>query len=175
MPLDEATLAQLLVREHDKLAAYCWSLVRDDHLVDDILQELALLAIRKRDEIQDVQHFLAWMRVTCRLTALDLCRRLDRQAVMLEDSVLSLLDAEWAAHDATPSDGLLEALRHCLEGLAPYGRKLLEMRYHDGWKSAKIAEATQREVQSIYVALTRVHRALRECIDHRMNEEGSDA
>src|SRR5262245_21757707 len=107
MSLDEAAIARLLVREHDKLAAYVWSLVRDDHLVDDILQELALVAIRKRAEIVDEQHFLAWMRVACRLTALDTLKRLQRRPLSLDDAVLDLLDTEWAKHDATPSAHLM--------------------------------------------------------------------
>jgi RNA polymerase sigma-70 factor (ECF subfamily) len=175
MPLDEATLTRLLMREHDKLVAYAWSLVRDDHLVDDILQEVALVALRKRDEIQDDQHFLAWMRVTCRLTALDMLKRRGRQPASMGDEVLGLLDDAWAERDATSLTGIVEALRKCVEGLTPYSRQLVELRYHKGWKSAKIASSLKRETHAIYVALNRIHRSLAECVQKRMNEEAADA
>ena len=173
MAIDEGTLAQLLVREHDKLASYAWSLVRDDHLVDDILQELALVAIRKRQEIVDEQHFLAWMRVTCRRTALDTLKRRNRRPHPLGEAVLDLLDAHWAEHDQTPSADLAEALRLCLEQLTPYARRLVQMRYGEGLKTSRIAGALGRNVATIYVAITRVHQTLGDCIRGRMAKEAT--
>jgi RNA polymerase sigma-70 factor (ECF subfamily) len=174
MPLDEETLTRLLVREHDKLVAYTWTMVRDDHLVEDILQEVALVAVRKRSEIQDDQHFLAWMRVACRLTALDMLKRRGRQPASMGDEVLSLLDEAWAERDTTPVTGIVEALRKCVEELTPYSRQLIELRYHKGWKSAKIAASLKRETHAIYVALTRIHRSLADCVRRRMSEEVAD-
>jgi RNA polymerase sigma-70 factor (ECF subfamily) len=171
MAIDEATLARLLVREHDKLAAYAWSLVRDDHLVDDILQELALIAIRKREEIVDEQHFLAWMRVTCRRTALDTYKRRKHRPHPLGDAVLDLLDAEWTERDAVASPDLSEALRSCLEQLTPYARRLVQMRYGEGLKTSQVARSLGRNVETIYVALTRVHRALGDCIRGQLAKE----
>lgn len=171
MSLDEAKLAQLLVREHDKLAAYAWSLVRDDHLVDDLLQELALIAIRKRDEILDEEHFLAWMRVTCRLTALDMLKRRNRRPHPLGEAVLDLLDSEWQQHDVHASADTIGALRECLKQLSPYARNLVELRYGQGLKSGRIAEVVQRRINTVYVALARVHQTLAACIEDRLATE----
>jgi len=64
MAIDQETLVVLLLRERIKLLAYIRAIVRDEHLAEDVFQETSALAVRKRAEIQDGQHFLAWMRRT---------------------------------------------------------------------------------------------------------------
>jgi DNA-directed RNA polymerase specialized sigma24 family protein len=59
-------LVILLLRGQVKLLAYIRAIVRDDHLAADVLQEIALLALRKCGELRDGRHFLAWMRLTSR-------------------------------------------------------------------------------------------------------------
>jgi RNA polymerase sigma-70 factor (ECF subfamily) len=173
MSIDLATLTRLFVREHDRLAAYAWSLVHDDHLVDDILQEVALIATRKCDEIVDEHHFLGWMRVTCRNVALDMSKRRNRSPSLLGDEALNLLDVEWARRDQAATSDLTDALRTCLERLSPYARQLVGLRYGQGLKSARIAALLQRDTNAVYVALTRVHRKLGDCVRLRLSNEAA--
>lgn len=173
MPLDEDTLARLLAREHNKLAAYAWSLVHDDHLVDDILQEMSIVAIRKRQEINDEQHLLAWLRITCRRTALDLLRRRNSRPHPLGEAALDLLDLEWSKRETTHTADVMEALRFCLDQLKPYARQLMELRHRDGMSSAGIAQLLGRNLASVHVAVSRVHRALGNCIRQRLAKEAA--
>jgi DNA-directed RNA polymerase specialized sigma24 family protein len=95
----------LLLRERVKLLAYIRAIVRDNHLAEDVFQEVAVLAVRKRDEIRDRRHFLAWMRLAARNLALKLMRR-QHQYLFLDESLLDHLDEQWAEHDpasAAPS------------------------------------------------------------------------
>jgi RNA polymerase sigma-70 factor (ECF subfamily) len=157
----------LLLRERVKLLAYIRAIVRDDHLAEDVLQEVALLALRKRDEIRDGRHFLAWMRLTSRHRALKSLRRRHHQ-LLVDEALLDRLDEHWAEHDQAPGTDLVEALRYCLERLSPYARNLVKLRYAEGVSGRRLAEVVGRSLNTVYVALSRIHRSLGDCIRQRL-------
>jgi RNA polymerase sigma factor (sigma-70 family) len=169
MALDQETVVQLLMAQNLKLRAYAWLLVRDGHLADDLIQEVALIAIRKCDTIIDAERFPAWVRQTCRHVAGNQLRREGRQPNVLGDQLVNLVDEKWD-DPALLSPDSLDALRDCLKKLSPYAQKLLRLRYHDDLKSAEIARRLSRSAETIYVALTRAHRALSECVRGRLSQ-----
>ena len=171
MAIDSDNLARLLVREHEKLAAYTWQIVRDYHLVTEVLQEMAVVAMRKADQIADERHFPAWARCTCRNLALDLLRQQRRRPILLDNSLLDSLEAQWSQWDAEDSSSLTVALRDCLRGLSRNARQIVELRYGRGMSSAQVAEHLGRKVPTVYVAITRIHQALGECIRRKLAEE----
>lgn len=64
--------------------------------------------------------------------------------------------------------GQADALKACLERLSPYSRRLIELRYAQGISGPQLAEAVGRKLNTIYVALTRTHRTLAECVRAEM-------
>jgi len=132
MGIDSENLARLLVREHEKLAAYTWQIVREYHLLSEVLQEMAVVAMRKADRIADERHFPAWARCTCRNLALDLLRQQRRRPILLGNSVLDSFEAQWSRWDAEDSSSLTVALRDCLRGLSRHARQIVELRYGRG-------------------------------------------
>jgi len=56
---DVATVAQLVLKHRHEIVAFLYSLVPDYHAVEDLFQEVSLVAIRKADEYQDGTHFAA--------------------------------------------------------------------------------------------------------------------
>jgi RNA polymerase sigma-70 factor (ECF subfamily) len=173
MPIPPDLLTRLLVREHDKLAAYTWQMVRDYHLVSEVLQEMALVATRKAGEIADERHFPAWARCTCRNLALDTLRQRQRRPALLSNNVLDLLEVEWSQFDEVDSFSLTAALRDCLKRLSNRARQIVDLRYGSGLSSARVAEHLGRKVTTVYVALTRIHRTLGECIRKKQAEEAA--
>lgn len=174
MALNKDTAIRLLMRDSDKLRAYAWMILRDDHLVDDALQDLGLIAIRKCGEITDESHFGAWCRIATRNISRDLVRARKRSPVSLSDSVLDSLDQQWEELDATPSADVISALRHCIGQLSDYGRQLIELRYREGLRSAEMAKRMGRNVNTVYVALTRTHRMLAKCIQRQLGKGDAD-
>ena len=174
MALSKDIAVQLLMRDSDKLRAYAWMILRDDHLVDDALQELGLVAIRKCGDVHDESHFGAWCRVAMRNIAHDLVRARKRQPTLLDDSLLDSLDQEWEELDAKPSGEVLSALRHCIARLSDYGRQLIELRYRERLRSAEVAKRLGRNVNTVYVALTRTHKTLAKCIQRQLGKGDAD-
>jgi RNA polymerase sigma-70 factor (ECF subfamily) len=161
----------LLLRERVKLLAYIRAIVRDAHLAEDIFQDVAVLAVRKRDEIRDGRHFLAWMRLTARHLALKVMRR-NHHYVLVNETLLDQMEEIWADHDASPDTDLVEALRKCLERLSPHARELVKLRYQDGISGPRLAEVVDRQLNTVYVALSRIHRSLGHCIEQRRASGG---
>jgi RNA polymerase sigma-70 factor (ECF subfamily) len=161
----------LLLRERVKLLAYIRAIVRDNHLAEDVFQEVAVLAVRKRDEIRDRRHFLAWMRLAARHLALKVMRR-QHQYLFLDESLLDHLDGQWAEQDPSSASDLVDALRTCLESLSPYARNMVKLRYVDGISGLQLAEVVDRSPNTVYVTLSRIHRSLGDCIRQRLAGAG---
>lgn len=165
---------RLLMRERDRLFAYAWSIVRDMHLAEDVFQEVAVLAIEKHAEMREPEHLLAWSRNAIRLKALESRRRQGRQPAILSSGTLELLEQDWRRSHADDAGDVVDALQHCVERLAPNARRLVTLRYVEGLASGAIAEKLQRNVDTVYKAISRAHRALAECVRQQIQHATSD-
>src|SRR5262245_22089928 len=116
MAIESDLLLRVLLRERAKLLAYIASILRQRELVEDVFQEISLLALNKREEIEGEAHLLPWLRKAARFKAL---RVLETRpsAVALDADVLEVLEEAWARTDAVPAADMLDALRGCLEKL----------------------------------------------------------
>ena len=79
MPVPHDTLVQVLVKDQQKLLAYILAIVGDDHVAEDVGQEVMTLAFGHRDELNDERHVLAWMREAARRKSLEALRKLRRE------------------------------------------------------------------------------------------------
>src|SRR5262245_48277976 len=139
MAIESDLLLRVLLRERAKLLAYIASILRQRELVEDVFQEISLLALNKREEIDGEEHLMPWLRKAARFKAL---RVLETQpkAVSLEPDVIEALEAAWARTDAISVQDLRDALRVCLEKLTPKARRLVALRYDAELSGAEVAE-----------------------------------
>jgi RNA polymerase sigma-70 factor (ECF subfamily) len=84
---------------------------------------------------------------------------------------MELLEPEWEAFDPLPARDLVSALEGCLQRQTPNPRALVELKYVEGLEGARIAERLDQQLRSIYTALSRIHRALGDCIRRRFFAE----
>ncbi len=173
MPLTEETLVRTLLSERASLLAYIWSIVRDGELVEDVFQEVSLLAVRNCAEFREEKALPTWLRRTARFRALAALRDRHRDAQRFSDEVLDKLDACWDEHTIDSTELRLAALRHCLPQLSPRSRHIVALRYIEGLSSTQVAERLGRNVRTIYVGLTRIHKALRECMQRQLRTGGA--
>lgn len=77
------------------------------------------------------------------------------------------------AMEEPPADagGPLEALRRCVETLPEKAVGLLDATYRDGTPAAGLADRYGGSESAVHVALHRLRRALRDCIERRLKEE----
>jgi RNA polymerase sigma-70 factor (ECF subfamily) len=169
--LTEKELVQQLLQERARLVAYIWSIVRDAHLAEDVFQEVSLLAVSKRGEIEHIAAFPTWLRKAARLHALEGMRKAGRAGSVLGNEVLDALDRAWEEKQADSVAERSAALQHCLERLTPRSRQIVALRYHGKLSGQEVARKMKVEAHSLYVALGRIHKTLRDCMQRALGDE----
>ena len=172
MAIDSDTVLRLLLKDRAKLLGYIRSIVRDEHVAEDVFQNVSIVAVNKREEIESREHFSGWIRQAARFEALHELRRRDIAPITLDSTLLDLLEGSWSKQDTSHSADLAEALRACLESLSPYAQQLVSLRYTSNMSGQKLADAVGRGLNTVYVALSRTHRVLADCMRRRLGEEG---
>jgi RNA polymerase sigma-70 factor (ECF subfamily) len=160
---------QLFVRHQNSLRAFILTLLPDFAEAEDVLQEVFVTITRKAADFQLGTHFLNWAFAIARFKVLD-ARRRSRHA----DQLLDVAALEALAVDL-PEDILCEgrqqAVRRCLERLAPRARELVRLRYfseHEPGEIARLVAWTPRAVNS---ALCKARGFLRRCVQHQLGGE----
>jgi len=164
MSIEQDTIVRVLMRDRALLQAYIWAIVRDNHLAEDILQDVSVLAVNKRGEIHDEAHLDGWLRQTARYKSLNAIQKRDSSPLRLDDRVLEALEASWGDEHEGGTADLVDALQHCVGKLSDYARRLVELRYSQGLSGQHLADAVDRNLNTVYVALTRIHHTLRDCV-----------
>lgn len=170
MAIHQDQLIRLLIAERARVLAYIRSIVRREDLAEDVYQEVSIRAVNKRDEIEDELHFRKWVRVAARFEALNAVRKVRVRELILEDRVLDELEHHWDRHAGGPDDDAraADALDACLSALSPAARDLVRERYEAGRSVGELAQRLKRPVESLYVTISRIHRALADCVSRRL-------
>ena len=154
------------------LAAAC----RDSMLVDDCMQEVAMVAWRKRGEFDEDRPFDAWIIGMARFVLLRHRRDMARKRVVLEPDLIEQLEA-LATADVDAIDDRRQALAACVSALGESAKALLKIRYEEHTPLAEAAQQLGRSHGAIRTALARLRDSLRRCIQDRINgvHRGNDA
>jgi len=161
--IGERVLGQLLSRR-GWLLAYIRAIVRDFDLAEDVFQEVCLTVVRKRDQITPGGALPGYFLKVARHAALALLERKERQAATLPGELLDALDVAWSDGAKGGESAKLNLLRRCIDRLSEGARRLLRLRYEDLMSGKRLADEIALTTKSAYVALSRIHRALRECV-----------
>ena len=78
------------------------------------------------------------------------------------------MDGHWEQFDEAESNDVIHALHACIGELTPNARRLIDLRYRNGLSGVKLADTMGKQLNTVYVALTRIHRTLAECITRRV-------
>jgi len=167
MAVEHEVLVRLLLGHRAMLLGYISSFVRDAHLAEDLFQDVSLVILKKGAELSDNAGFAPWARKIARLEVLNALRKREKAPRSLDAAVLDLLDGQWGLGDRAASP-VADALGPCLERLSPRARQLVELRYRDDVSGKDLAAKLAQPLNTVYVALARVHRALSECIKGRL-------
>jgi RNA polymerase sigma-70 factor (ECF subfamily) len=143
------------------LRAYVLSLVRDFHLMEDVLQEVAVTAWRSYDAYDPSRSFLAWVLGIARHKSIDVVRA-KKASVLLPEDVMHQL-----AQDASVvSEELIErrkALAGCIQKLTPTLRSILQLRVDGNLGVQEISSREGKSPNAVRKMLARARSFLAEC------------
>lgn len=169
MERDQA--AELFETRRVPLLLYIRAIVGSLQGCEDVLQEAAVICLRKHAEVPDVAAFEGWIRRICRFEALKHLERHRRERPAGSEQLALLAERELAEAAEEVADHRLDALRACLGRLSPGARQLVQLRYGDGHAGEEIARRLGRPLNTVYVTLCRLHKTLAECVRQRLARE----
>jgi RNA polymerase sigma-70 factor (ECF subfamily) len=175
MPVTEQQIVTTLLRERLAILTRIDAVVGDIHQAEDVLQDLSLAALDKRESIEDLDHLRHWLRKVARDLAVDVIRRAGRRPAVLDADVFDRLESHWQRFDQLEAAEVQQIVHQCIDQLTPYNRRLIEQRYRNNLTGRTLAEALGRPVNTIKVALTRAHRTLLDCLRRRLNHDVPNA
>lgn len=166
--MEREKVIRQLFDERLAVMAYLNSIVHDRHHAEDLFQDISVEAIEKGETIEDAQHLTRWLRTASRYRAIDHLRRKGNRALTFEPELMDKLDQVWQEAAGDQPAERVEALRQCMGHMPKGTREIIRLRYEDNRTGSQIAEDTGRSSNAIYLALSRAHKALRDCIEQRL-------
>ncbi|TWU33249.1 sigma-70 family RNA polymerase sigma factor [Novipirellula artificiosorum] len=164
--------SRLLVSNQRRIHGFILSLVHDRAAAADILQDVSMLLWEKFDRFEPGTDFAAWGMSIARLTILNWRRRQQRVPLPLDDELLVIL-ADEATKVSCEYEDRRVALGHCIQTLSDENRDLLVARYAMDRPVSGIAQRLGRSRVAVYKRLTRIHGLLLDCINDRVQAEGT--
>jgi RNA polymerase sigma-70 factor, ECF subfamily len=164
----------LLLRHEGDVRAFIGSMVLDQHVRDDVFQEVAMTLWRKFDAYDPRYSFGAWARGIAAHKILQEREKNSRFPVRFSPAAIqAVLDAfDRTEAQASPR---ADALHECVKLLPPHGRSLLTLRYHDDLKPPEIACQTGQSTTAVYQSLSRLRAKLEDCIRQRISRQTAEA
>ena len=154
---------KLLMRHEDELLTFILPLAGCFDDAREILQSTAVSLWQKFDQYDKAKPFLPWAKQFARFEVLAFHKR-ERKYVFFSPELMdSLIDHQARLDDA--SDDRRHALMGCVEKLPKKDRVLLDQRYHAQMTIRQAAQESGRSEDALYQALTRLRRALLDCVD----------
>lgn len=166
-----------LVRIHrPHVRVFLGTHVRDQHVVDDLAQDVFMRAFDSLPTLREPSSFRSWLLGIAHHRALEFLRERARISAghgaveaLFDQAQIALLESE----DEDARRGIeLDCLKACLRRLPEGGARLIREHYFRGRPINQLAEEEGKTAGAMRVALFRLREGLRDCVRQRMNMRG---
>ena len=142
-------------------------MVPDFQEAEDLLQEVAVILLRKFPEYDPQRPFVGWAIGIAKREVLMARRNHARNRLFYQADLLERLGD--ACEDLAPElEDRSRALRECLRTLQGRAGELLRLRYEESLKPNSIAAKVGMAVVAVRVTLSRARASLRDCIERKL-------
>lgn len=156
------------------LRGYLLAVTRDPTATDDLFQEVAAVLWRKFPDFDPARNFAAWAMGIAKMQVLRHRRSLARSRLVLSEAAVANL-ATAASAEAQASDARRVHLSSCIGKLPPNHRTIVDLRFAENRPLAEIAARIGKNLAAVEMAMVRIRRWLRDCVDKSMATEGARA
>jgi RNA polymerase sigma-70 factor, ECF subfamily len=172
---DEKEFVRLLVKHQFQI--YSFILMQIPHLADadDVMQDTSIAMWEMFERFEPGSNFGAWACSIARYRILKHYERQDKSPMFREQDVLDRI-AQAALARSDELETRRRALNLCVRKLAASDRSLLEKVYDPLHRTLKqVAEALNRPANTVYKAVSRIHRNLHQCVQRTLNTGSVDS
>jgi RNA polymerase sigma-70 factor, ECF subfamily len=176
--LSEESFVGLVVRHERRVRAFIKTLLPLDVDVDDLVQEVSMVAWQKFPAFRywgnsPDEQFVRWLCTIAKFQVLnERKKRLSKKMVVPFDDALieelSALQLQQAAY----FDDRQQALAECINKLSGREREIIRLRYGLGEPIAAIATYLGREPVTAYQVVARIRTQLLGCVERTLRREG---
>jgi RNA polymerase sigma-70 factor, ECF subfamily len=161
-----------LVREHQSgLRAYVRSLGADEIWVDDLAQEVFLVAYRRQADFKANADYGKWLRGIARHLVVNERRKAARRSRLMHEGITDLLLALSPAEETAYDDTLAwlgPAMEECVRQLPPRCRELLDRRYVRRESTNSMAQQLGMTAEAVRQQLRRIRMAVKDCVGRKL-------
>ena len=159
-----------VTRSQRTLYGVLWSLLRDAHDVDDVLQETNAVLWQKAHEFDDSREFLPWALKIAQMQVLAFRKRRQRSRLSFDDQLVASL-VDQSIQDAEQIERRRRALGECLKKLSDEHRRLINRRYEPGGSVNELAAEQGKAPKAVSEMLRRIRSSLLDCIERTLARE----
>lgn len=169
---NRSAFEDLVIEHHVRVRAFVRSLGVDPDWVDDLAQEAFLSAYRDWDSFDESRDFGRWIRAIALNLVRNEVRKDARRRRILHTQLTELLLRRLPEPVERSEPLAVEAVRACLDELAPTSRQVVLGRYRDGETTARLAERLETSAANVRQMLVRIRRQIKRCIEVRAGVRG---
>ena len=153
------------------VAGYVSTMVPNEHEAEDLLQDVAVVLLRKFGDYDPKRSFVAWALGVTKFEILSK-RRAHARSFLCYHS--DLLDTVADVYDelSPELDSRGRALRQCLQKVKGKAREIVKLRYEKSLRPGRIAEVLDMAAGAVRVRLTRIRASLGQCVERLLASEG---
>ena len=163
-------IAAYWTRAQPAVASFISLMVPNFQDAADILQEVAVVVVKKSDQYNSEYPFVAWTIGIAKNEVLMHRRKYSKGRLILDTEAIQRISEVYEKESAKFND-MRKALDVCIKKLQGRGNQILEMRYLSELSISRIAQKLGMTHSSVYTSLHRIRLALRECINKQMASE----
>ena len=156
---------RLFVRHQAVVKAYILSLMPTLSDAEDVLQETFLTVSAKAATFEPETNFVAWACTIARYKVLEARRRLNDPRALTDEAIEALAED---VPEPLYFEEQVDAIRACIERLAPRAKEIVRLRYHGGLSCEDVARQVGWNAPAIRVALAKARTMLRTCVDFQL-------
>lgn len=160
---------RLLIRHDRAIRAWLRASLPSMNDVDEVMQEVSVVAWRKFDQLDDPENFQRWVSVIARYEILMYRRKKARDRFVLGKEVEQLI-AEEGQEELKLREQQLGALEHCVQKLPESKRELVMEVYSSGQPMHAVAKQLGKSDAALYKSISRVRQSLLECVKRSLAE-----
>ncbi len=160
---------RLLVRHDRPIRAWLRASLPTMNDVDEVMQEVSVVAWRKFDQLDDPENFRRWVCVIARYEVLMYRRKKARDRIVLGKEVEQLI-AQEGEEELDLRERQLSALEYCVEKLPEPKRQLVRQVYSGNQSINTLAQQLGKSSAAIYKTISRVRLSLQDCVQRSLTE-----
>jgi len=165
----QSTFEALVIEHHVRVRTFVRSLGVDPDWVDDLAQEAFLAAYRDWDSFDGARDFGRWIRGIAANLVRNEIRKDARRRRILHTELTELLLRCPPESSEPPA---VDAVRECLDELAPTSRQVVLGRYRDGETASQLADRLQTSSANVRQMLVRIRQQIKRCVEIRARVQG---